>query len=694
MAFAFQYLLLLSHFFILAALITSSSGKDVAGCSCGYFDHVTKELFTDSSIVYFNETTELPSDIFIPEVYENNYEKGWNSRFRQGADASNVVVANDQYASNTSLHLAIDPSTPQHLVVGGAVHTARRDVFYGSFRTLMRSPRAWIPGSALSMTLHFNDSQTINMDIMNPSEATAWVAMLSHEEFPDRALGVNYSVLSNSTNGISPWDYTEFRIDWTEEEVKYFIGGKLFRTILKSNAKSFPQTPTLLRLKHWSVGNWFTMQGPPTNRSVANVGWVRMFFNSSLTTEQDEENFDQRCSLESACATDDMSLRGFSAYKLASTITWQQAPNPRSSRTIPINILIVTGAISTFLIANALLRRIPRRGQKSSKLMEAADEKVEVPRYESSFGITSDAPIALPSALDSANESKGASYYGSRATSYYGGTDTPSRPTASSRNSLAPYIHIQMGATTPSEYGKDETKRPRISWREFSERIEQLQQDEATRYGEEPRGSFDYRESILNENTSEISSMYEDGGASKDMSYSDSDSVISTWPAGEAADVQVPSQARVQFGTNTTVITVESSASQELEALPSSANHCTCTAAEIYLATSNLRGEKTRIDSLAGLLSFSCLLVTVIQFSLTFSPASVDPGADVHYKTESWVRKTVSAYFLNLVWVGELFIPCTLRHRIRLLIMRLSRSLSDHIRAIPRVRFLGKWRPP
>ncbi len=111
------------------------------------------------------------------------------------------------------------------------------------------------------MTLHYNDSQTINFDVMNPSEATAWVAMLSHEEFPDRTLGVNYSVLSNSTNDISPWDYTEFRLDWTEQELKYSIGGKPFRTISKKSSKNFPETPTLLRLKHWSVGNWFTMQG-------------------------------------------------------------------------------------------------------------------------------------------------------------------------------------------------------------------------------------------------------------------------------------------------------------------------------------------------------------------------------------------------------------------------------------------------
>lgn len=670
MAVAFLRPLLRSLSFLVLVTLVTGSGKDVVDCSCGFYDHVTQEFFTESAIVYFNETTQLPTDIFIPEVYGNIYEKGWNARYRQGFNQSNIILAPDKDRSNTSLQLYIDPSTPEHLVVGGAVQTSRRDILYGSFRTLMRSPRSQIPGSALSMTLYYNDSQTINFDLNVPSEAEAWVAMLSHEEFPDRDLGVNYSVLSNNTYGISPWDYTEFRIDWTEEEVKYFIGGELFRTIFKNEAKSFPQTPTALRLKHWSVGNWFTMQGPPTNRSVANVGWMRMFFNSSLTTDQDQNIFAQRCSLTDACATEDMSLRGSSPYKEESMINWSQAPNPKRSRTIPMIILIITGAISAFLIANALLRRIPRNKNKLNEPMKQADEKIPVPSYDNSVRLTSQAAMEVPPAPAPVNDSRVASYYGSRAASIHpsrtasqygsraasshGGVDTPGATAPSSRNSLGPYIHIQMGATTPSQYAHDEPKRPRLSWREFSDRMQKLQQDESALSAERRTSHYEDDVSAYNDKGSEVSSLSMGARFSTNNQNEDTGSIISAWPAAEAIEMQVPTQSNVP-SVRSSKLVANTLTTRPVDLYSrSEIDHCSCTEDEIHQAASNLRIDKTRIDYLAGLLSFACLLVTAIQFTLTFSPASIEPGADIHYKTETWARKVLSAYFLNLVWVGEL----------------------------------------
>ena len=228
----------------LAAAVTSlSPTKNVSDCSCGFLDHATYNLFTDSAIVYFNETSGIPADVFEIQKYENNNEKGWNTLYRQGANASNVRVGRDLHdgASNTSLELFVDPHTPNHLVVGGEVQTARKDIFYGSFRMFMRSPTTL--GSSLSMTLSWNDSQGISTNLQSTnSYYTAWVSTLSGDEFPDRSLGVNYTVLSNSSNNISPWDYTEYRVDWTPKQVNWTIGGKLFRQLNKTDER-FPQTP-------------------------------------------------------------------------------------------------------------------------------------------------------------------------------------------------------------------------------------------------------------------------------------------------------------------------------------------------------------------------------------------------------------------------------------------------------------------
>ena len=236
--------LILSIALVAVATAPPNPVKNATDCSCGYFDHTTHNLFTESAIVYFNETAGLPVDIFVPQTYENSHEKGWNTQYRQGANISNVQVGGDLLdgASNTSLELFVHPPNPAHLVVGGGVQTARKDIFYGSFRMLLRSPTAL--GSSLSMMLNWNDTQGIATNIQSTDDySTAWVSTLSGDEFPDRKLGVNYTVLSNSSNRISPWDYTEYRVDWTAKQVNWTIGGKLFRQLNKTSGDKFPETP-------------------------------------------------------------------------------------------------------------------------------------------------------------------------------------------------------------------------------------------------------------------------------------------------------------------------------------------------------------------------------------------------------------------------------------------------------------------
>jgi hypothetical protein len=45
-------------------------------CTCGFYDSQTEELFTDSIIVYFNESTTVPND-FVAEKFTQNYAKDW-----------------------------------------------------------------------------------------------------------------------------------------------------------------------------------------------------------------------------------------------------------------------------------------------------------------------------------------------------------------------------------------------------------------------------------------------------------------------------------------------------------------------------------------------------------------------------------------------------------------------------------------
>ncbi|KAJ9645208.1 hypothetical protein H2199_003214 [Coniosporium tulheliwenetii] len=248
----------------------------VYSCSCGYYDSSTQNLFTESIIIYFNETDGILPDDFVVDSFKHKFEKGWNSKYRQGVDLANVQLQN---ATNSSLELYVSPSTPDHLVIGGGIRTTRRDIQYGTFRSLLRSPRQWAGGSALSMRLGYNETESMEINMQNANNpADAWISTLMRGEFPERDLGVNYSILSNSSmvNGTaSPWNFTEVRIDWTEEEVRYFIGTNLTRSGKRKGGKKIPETPAPFYLRHWSTGDTYSTEGPPTERSVASVGWTR-----------------------------------------------------------------------------------------------------------------------------------------------------------------------------------------------------------------------------------------------------------------------------------------------------------------------------------------------------------------------------------------------------------------------------------
>jgi hypothetical protein len=193
--------------------LDASLRENDASCSCGYYDQTTGTLFTESIIAYFNETINTVSDFNI-EVYTHNYEKNWNAIYRQGAAAANVQLNK----SSGFLELEVSPPRKDHVVMGGSIRSLRRDIQYGSFRSLLRpqlvgtrsSPSG---GSSLSMMVHYNDTQSISMDVINTiNSSAAWTTTLIGDEPPSLWLGTNFTTLSQDP-AISPWDPTEYRFD-------------------------------------------------------------------------------------------------------------------------------------------------------------------------------------------------------------------------------------------------------------------------------------------------------------------------------------------------------------------------------------------------------------------------------------------------------------------------------------------------
>jgi hypothetical protein len=585
--------LLISPLFCLADV--HSSERE---CSCGFYDSQTGELFTDSIIVYFNETESLTQD-FTVEDYEQKYEKDWNAIYRQGADRSNVRIN-----AGNSLQLLVSPPTNNHLIKGGGIRTVRRDIQYGSFRTLIKSPKSTMGGSAMSMMWQFNETETAELSVMNTNKPSdAWVGTFVNGEFTTYDLGAKFSTLLNGpaknpnftaldiapNNGtIDPWNYVEYRIDWTKESIKFYVGEYLTRSVMRKNNSGIPTVPSAMYFTHWSTGNRFSMQGPPKNTSMAEIGWTRMFFNSSTTPEEAKKDFVDQCPVIEACSMSDITLRGSTPYTDDATIVWKQKGRESIARMPALWISIICISFSTFLIIHALIRRAPWR--KQSQISASTTSNKQSDFFE-------DPNRTLQS------ESQ--------------------HPFRNSDNTLHP--EQDSAASTPVKVRTSSSQRKRS---QDDLAIEKADQSPETSVwggsdgdGTTPRFLSPYSSDF------DLSRIRRQLGLSKDsraMSRTVSERTIAVNYA-PGPDDKIPMET----------VTESALPGPRMRAQPPSPTE--------------------RIDYLAGLVAVCAILVTVMHFCLTFVPGVVMVGAPRHHESELWAQKLVSPFILNQMWLGVFF---------------------------------------
>jgi len=136
---------------------TSSAQQDAttpSDCPCGFRDPSTERVYTESLIIYFNETTTLQNDSIRILDYRHKKEKGWRTTYRQGSTSNNLVIGNQDAlpwqeavdGDGTSLEAYLNPPD-HHFVDGIHLQSHRQDILYGTFRASMRSPQPWVGGS-------------------------------------------------------------------------------------------------------------------------------------------------------------------------------------------------------------------------------------------------------------------------------------------------------------------------------------------------------------------------------------------------------------------------------------------------------------------------------------------------------------------------------------------------------------------
>ncbi|KAF2141712.1 glycoside hydrolase family 16 protein [Aplosporella prunicola CBS 121167] len=606
------------------------------GCSCGFYDDTTGDLYTESLITYFNETSDL-SD-FVIEEFEHRSEKAWNGGWRQGAVVENVqsnyTIWNSNVTNGTTLGLFCDPSTKLHLVNGGSVRSRRRDIQYGTFRSLMRSPQEGTGGSSLSMRVQFNETESIEINAMNTQTyANAWVSTLMQNEWPDRKLGVNYTILGNSSiaNGTAwPFDFMEFRFDWTDKEVRYYIGQNNSRTVTKKKHHAIPMTPAPLYFRHWSTGNTYSMEGPPYWRNVANIGWARMFFNSSEMTADAHDEFDSRCTVTDACSVNDMSLRETSEYTVAATKKFKHKTVSTGRRWAAIWISVISISFTSFLLLHAIIKKAPWKRFSQS--------------HDQSSGISSPAPL-----------------YGSSEASVIESTSTtpfnqtrPSSPTKKSADAS-----FRRSEWTPSASGAS-TPLPRYQSREYLPSTSRRFEEDAICPIPPPTlPSVNPDVTAYPASPPRNAVAYVDGQVIPEYALSDtarnSSRTLVPLPATPVSMMKEPWSPRDKENSLVKPKSREDPTIQETNEQPIKST-TNAVATETKKAPIE---QRQRVDYLAGLVALCSIFVTLIHFHLTYIPAVVIPGSPVHYQSEVWARKIISPFIMNQMWLGVFFTTST-----------------------------------
>jgi hypothetical protein len=595
-------------------------------CACGFYDSSTDQVFTDSIIVYFNETQQIPENIFQVQSYTNRAEKGWNSLYRQGAIAGNSLISNSSEAQQV-LDLFVDPSSKHHVVNGGTIESQRQDILHGSFRASVRGSGPWTGGSALSMLLQFNKTSSMEIDMLNnDNPENARITTLINNEYPSEEYGLNYTALqkgSESLSAVNPWDFITIRMDWTKKHINFTLAENLTRSIVYKKG-SFPTEPMPLSFKHWSTGDSEWMQGPPKNRSVASIAWVRAFFNSSVTTAAQQHQFDSQCNSALACDVDDVTLRTSTNYTSASLKAWKEPPRNEKWQ-MPSGI--VAGSSSFFgiiALLNVLFRRRPWK--KLSARSRRSEEDMQTSLSSaSSNGKVDMARSASSSTLGSVGAVKSKWDYNCTTAE------------ASSSNVTTPWE-----ARTPALSRAPST----TDFIDMALLRNKMTQDHPVPFGIQLKQTKSLRHSPSSSSDGWSSNGHTLVCPTPEINYSKP--IKSPETIRESVEIRVLERKSLESSEKLKAAVVTT------HEVPSQSTLATSPA-----LPSRTSAPPKRIDYLAGLVAISCIGVTLIHFTLTFIPYAGGLGYGRHYESELYSRWSATPILLNPIWIGPFFTTST-----------------------------------
>ncbi|PWN34137.1 uncharacterized protein FA14DRAFT_173845 [Meira miltonrushii] len=337
---------------LIAGFLLSRISSARASCECGYHDPSTNVLWTDATIVYFNETgmDQVVIPTKSPGIYGdstagdtglgqeafaaigdlvNPWEEDFGATYRSAVSYNNTYA--DNMTSTSGLAMQISPvNLKNHIVNGSQIVTRRRDIQYGSFRAMIQHANTTGYGGAFKFGVSYNESETVDMGIFlsdNPQNSTLrWSFSASGANADPVKTNLTYLHDGSDPRNVNlTWLNTdspiEHRLDWLNHKMVQFRNNGLnsstdFLAYEKGvNATNIPTTPAPVSFQTWANGEPTVSQGPPMYQPlVTRVLYVRFFYNSTLLARHDQ--FSEQCQSTRAaiCSTEDLTLRNSTTF--------------------------------------------------------------------------------------------------------------------------------------------------------------------------------------------------------------------------------------------------------------------------------------------------------------------------------------------------------------------------------------------
>lgn len=538
----------------------------------------------------------------------------------------------------------------------------------------------------MSMIMAHNLSSGFEVDILNMEDANnARVTMLVDNEYPATSwpTSINYTA--------EPWEYMQVQMDWSKKYINYTVNYNKTRIFKKKD--DIPTEPLPLVFRHWSIGDVEWMQGPPYERNEADLAWVRAFFNSSLTTKATRKEFDTRCLAQPKCDVDDHALRGASTYSPKALIPYKE-PAPSEAWRIPAVIVLgAATALGLLTLINVFFKRKPWKtmfnGEKryepavldlgaglTSPYVQPELTRMETPgekrpsivvsqksrkNTNTSTTITDIAELDEPAAVEPGVRRRSIlrthRFESTPASNLSPNSARSANASHEARRNLFQPNFSFGGASMPEvathDFGESATGLPartrQMSLFAQSRIHSTAAQSEDDEYAEfRPRDVRDRQASVFQSVVGSIARLAsvaptveekpEELPTNEHLGEADNIDIHewNTQPRQSIATIDPPFNA-LAGGRRPTIAEAVPIASDVLPPVPAKA-------------------KEQRVNYLAGLVAFSCLLVTATHFCLTFVPYAGGLDQGIHYESEVIARYFATPLLFDPIWLGPLFV--------------------------------------